>query len=159
MHSKSINIQTELPIAGVFGGVIDDLLEQCLVDPKTGCWIWQRACDQKGYGFASVGNGKSRRAHIVSYHRVYGPVPAGYELDHLCRTLPCINPAHLQAVTDAVNTRRGNVAVLTMTKAREIRVLAETMTGPELADRFNVHHATIYRIIHHQTWREDDRNE
>ena len=39
---------------------------------------------------------------------VVGEIPAGRQLDHLCRNRLCVNPAHLEPVTNRTNTLRGN---------------------------------------------------
>jgi len=41
------------------------------------------------------------------YESVKGPIPPGFEPDHLCRNRRCINPAHLEPVTRRENLRRG----------------------------------------------------
>lgn len=48
------------------------------------CWIWTARLDRDGYGRFSVA-GKNRAAHRVAYEAMYGPVPEGLTLDHLCR--------------------------------------------------------------------------
>lgn len=48
-----------------------------------------------------------KQAHRVAYELLIGPIAAGLELDHLCRTHACVNPAHLEPVTGQVNLLRG----------------------------------------------------
>lgn len=72
---------------------------------KTGCWEWTGFCDRKGY--AKIWNpGGNQYAHVVMYQLRVGPVPAGWEVDHLCNNTSCVRPTHLEAVTGAENTRR-----------------------------------------------------
>jgi hypothetical protein len=68
-----------------------------------GCWIFTAAKDPNGYG--RFGGGKL--AHRVAYKLLAGGIPDGMALDHLCRTPACINPLHLEPVTQAENVRRG----------------------------------------------------
>jgi hypothetical protein len=88
---------------------------------RTPCWVWQKGCCNKGYGFIYVydpnakpsgkrasGKSKAVRAHIASWVLANGPVNAGMTLDHLCRNTKCIRPSHLEEVTRPENTRRGN---------------------------------------------------
>lgn len=74
-----------------------------------GCWVWTAAVESGGYGHMNVGGraGKMMRAHRLSYEHYIGPIPAGLDLDHLCRVRRCVNPAHLEAVTRRVNLLRG----------------------------------------------------
>lgn len=75
---------------------------------ENGCWIWQRELDTKGYGMYRLRGGKRvKRAHRWVYEQYRGPIPAGLELDHLCRVPACVNPDHLEPVTHAENVRRG----------------------------------------------------
>jgi hypothetical protein len=77
------------------------------------CWIWEGATDKDGYPHMNVYEGPSgsRRKRLVRVQRVVhseyvGPIPEGYEVDHLCHVVQCLNPAHLEAVTPAENLRR-----------------------------------------------------
>jgi hypothetical protein len=48
--------------------------------------------------------------HRFAYELLVGPIPAGLVLDHLCRNRLCVNPNHLEPVTNSENPRRGRVA-------------------------------------------------
>ena len=37
--------------------------------------------------------------HRFTYRAHKGPIPAGYEVDHLCGFRACVNPNHLRAVS------------------------------------------------------------
>lgn len=76
------------------------------VDKAGECWVWTAATDSNGYGRFSL-NGKTALAHRVAWALTRGPIPAGKELDHLCRVPGCVNPNHLEPVTHKENCRRG----------------------------------------------------
>jgi len=71
------------------------------------CWEWTARRDTGGYGVLKSGR-KNRRAHRISYEMFVGPVPEGLQLDHLCRVRHCVNPEHLEPVTQRVNSLRSN---------------------------------------------------
>lgn len=77
----------------------------------SGCWQWTGAILDTGYGVLTEGgkNGKVFRAHRVAYELFIGPIPEGLVLDHLCHNRWCVNPEHLEAVTNHVNVLRGNM--------------------------------------------------
>lgn len=87
-------------------------------EPFSGCWLWMGAIRTDGYGSIRVG-GKSRYAHRVCFEVNRGPIPNGLELDHLCRTRCCVNPAHLEPVTRRVNVVRGNAPAQLVKRNKE----------------------------------------
>ena len=78
------------------------------------CWVWRGAI-HGGYGNFSVGQGRFQGAHRVAYELLVGPVPD--TLDHLCRNPACVNPAHLEPVTNRENILRGTGFAATYAKA------------------------------------------
>jgi hypothetical protein len=72
------------------------------------CWIWQMCLDYRGYAKTSIPTfpQKNTRVHRASYQLWVGSIPEGLTIDHLCRVRSCCNPAHLEAVTAAENSRR-----------------------------------------------------
>lgn len=83
------------------------------------CWIWtgQVSVDNRarrrnsggGYPqfvFRQESVQYMRYGHRLAYELLVGPIPGGMELDHLCRVLRCVRPAHLELVTRQENVAR-----------------------------------------------------
>jgi len=69
-----------------------------------GCWAWT-ARTSNGYGkYAMRVRGKvtDYRAHRLAYQALVGPIPEGFQIDHLCRNRACVNPNHLEIVTGQI---------------------------------------------------------
>lgn len=64
------------------------------------CWHW-RGRTLRGYGKYA-----GKLAHRIAYELEIGAIPGGLEIDHLCRTPRCVNPSHLEPVTQKENMRR-----------------------------------------------------
>lgn len=91
------------------------------VDKTEACWTWTGSIDQHGYGYFRT-NGRRYAAHRFSYLLARGDIPKGLVVDHLChgwdtnckaegnwcRHRSCVNPDHLEAVTQRENLLRGH---------------------------------------------------
>jgi len=123
-----------------------------IIDPNSGCWIWQRSLTPQGYGHLTINN-KQVLAHRFLYVQQNGYLSDNYELDHLCSNKACVNPNHLEPVSHAENCRRGPKAKLNW---RDIEIiknkLAMGITHRELAKEFNVTHTTIGSIARGKAW-------
>lgn len=80
------------------------------VEKTKGCWLWTGAQNGVGYGTFYV-KGKHLQAHRYSYELHGNKIPKGMYIDHVlelgCTNTHCVNPDHLQVVTNRENTIRG----------------------------------------------------
>lgn len=92
------------------------------------CWLWTGGLDTHMYGSFRMPDGTTQ-AHKVAYEWLVAPVPHGLALDHVCHNRDascpggkaclhrrCVNPAHLEPATNAVNVRRGTAERVTRCK-------------------------------------------
>jgi hypothetical protein len=76
------------------------------VEKTESCWLWTASKHYKGYGLLNR-QGKVLKAHRFSYELYKGKIPAGLQVDHLCRVRNCVNPEHLELVDNRENVIRG----------------------------------------------------
>jgi hypothetical protein len=76
------------------------------VDKTPTCWLWTAYIERNGYAYFKY-KGERIGVHRLSYELVNGPIPAGLQIDHLCRVRHCLRPDHLEAVTTRENLMRG----------------------------------------------------
>ncbi len=87
---------------------IDRFLNLVTVPVEGSCWEWGGGKAGLGYGVFWYGT-RQGYAHRFSYEHFRGPIPSGLHIYHLCRNPGCVNPDHLDVVTNRENALRGNV--------------------------------------------------
>lgn len=127
-----------------------------------GCWIWQKAVTNSGYGVVGVQHDRKRLmtfAHRISYYCFNGPLGQGLQVCHSCDNKLCCNPHHLWLGTRSDNVRdshkkgRGR-AKLTLKQARQIRrsYKGTDKHRRELAQKYGVAEVTIDSIVYGRNW-------
>ena len=86
------------------------------VEPvDSGCWEWTASKFPQGY--AQFRGERAAVAHREAYLTLVGPVPQPLVLDHLCRVRHCVNPAHLEPVTQQTNILRGILPAVNVSRS------------------------------------------
>jgi hypothetical protein len=131
-----------------------------------GCRLWIGARDNYGYGMLSW-QGRSRRAHRLSWESVNGPIPKGMGICHRCDTPACIEEKHLFPGTQATNNadmaqkgraRNGGAhgsahGQAKMTEAKAMAVYLACGSQDHIARAFGISRATVGRIKRRDNWR------
>jgi hypothetical protein len=129
-------------------------LQKWREDPATGCWIWLRSYGGNGYGQCPSG-GRNHNAHRAVYEELRGPVPNGCVLDHKCRNPSCVNPDHMEPISQAENVRRGRKAVLTHDIVREIkRLQSQGVRSIDISRRLGLNKNTVYAVTCGFNWKD-----
>ena len=117
----------------------------------TPCWVWFRTTvGERGYGQAwSIISKKRMVAHHAVWEERIGAWPdEKLQADHLCRVRLCVNPEHIEPVTQSVNLQRGSGAKLSEEQIEEMHRLhhdGESIRG--LARKFSVNRDTVKRHL------------
>jgi hypothetical protein len=118
-----------------------------IVDEETGCWVWQRTLNNKGYAvgsFVTGGGSHVTLVHRYLYEQKYGAIPAGLVLDHQCRNTRCVNPEHQRPMTQRGNVlRQGRVKITDEDVRKAIIMNRDGMPWRKVAAEFGMTHGPL----------------
>lgn len=86
--------------------ILERMADKFIVD-GFGCWLWLGAINTAKRGQITI-KGKAYATHRVMYTATRGAIEPGLVVDHLCEVPRCMNPNHLQVVTQRHNVLRSN---------------------------------------------------
>lgn len=146
----------------------DRFHDKVFPEPMSGCWLWDGAVKELGYGVIGLGTREqgTAKAHRVAYQLYKGEIPLGLSILHRCDNPSCVNPAHLYAGTLKENSRdcvsRGRNFVpdnrqeksvgAKLTAADVLEIRKRLMTGVEYAKKYGVSKSAIYEIWRGKNW-------
>lgn len=90
---------------------------QVLVDPASGCWLWQGHL-VSGYGQIRH-EGRRPYAHVWAWEQLNGPVPEGLELDGFCDQLDERPVTHRENVLRGKAPTAANLAKIECVRGHE----------------------------------------
>src|SRR3990167_3209726 len=73
-----------------------------------GCWEWLGYHTTMNYPATRFSGGRTMVSRLI-WELWHGIIPEGHVVDHLCRNPFCVNPEHLEPVTQKENVHRGAI--------------------------------------------------
>ena len=142
-----------------------------------GCWEWDAARDNKGYGKWLVWRNSAStklKAHRLAFFLHWGIDPEDYLICHECDNPPCCNPRHLFAgtygdnVRDAFRKGRASAPVGHAVRGEQVKLAKLTresvldirriygqpgITQASLAEVYKVSRCAIASVLTGRTWK------
>lgn len=119
-------------------------------DDGTGCWVWTGGRNRDGFGLVRFG--KNYLAHRWIYEQRHGRIPPKLQVRQMCDNQLCVNPDHLDAVTQRTNAQQWSKATATHCKHGHEYTPENTYRDPSGGRR---RCRECKRIAMHKTWAKD----
>ena len=122
-------------------------------EPNSGCWLWLKSCNAKGYPQHYFERSKPISAHRLSYTLYKGGIPTGLLVRHKCDTKCCVNPDHLvvgthkQNTADMVGRRRQISGNKRLDDATIARMRADTHSRKQISAAFGVSYSYTCALL------------
>ena len=148
------------------------------VKKTNGCWEWQGALLDRGYGVFQI-SGRTVRAHRFAYMLSKGPIAHGLFVCHLCDNPRCVKPEHLFLGTPQENNQdmvlkgraryigprnpprheQHHKARLGELGVQRLRVVGDALPQIDLAAIFGVSKQTISAVLRREVWKYLDQKQ
>lgn len=119
------------------------------------CWLWTGAQNGRGYGIASIGNGKTMLAHrFVALLKGDQLLPDSV-VTHICDNPLCVRPSHLHTADQKYNMHdmhakgRGRIK-LTIDIVKDIRT--KRISRKDFATLYNISEFTVGDVQRRNVW-------
>ena len=83
----------------------DRFWSKVVPEPNSGCWLWVGSIKNNGYAQVTF-KCEVEYAHRLAYSALVGKIEDSLQIDHLCKVKCCVNPIHLEVVSQQENLRR-----------------------------------------------------
>lgn len=119
------------------------------------CWKWLGSINRHtGYG-KKQWFGETWLAHRWVWTLLCGSIPHGMTINHKCGMRSCVNPYHLEVISQTENCRHGAGTTLTRDQVLEIRNLPVVRGDrKEIAAKYGVSEMTISDIRTGRSWKD-----
>lgn len=120
-----------------------------VVKVESGCWEWEAGINNVTSYAVFYFNGRQIMAHRFSYMVFNDRLIPKMEIDHLCRNRRCVNPCHLEQVTQKENLLRGE-GIGAINSKKELCKRGHPLSGDNI--RINARGSRVCKACHQERY-------